>query len=197
MSTDSASAYEQHARQFLASRDESTVGINIVERWAQSLDAGADVLEIACGGGIPVSRTLIDQGLHLWACDSSPTLVEEFTLRFPGTPVQCARVQDCNYFERSFDAVVSIGLVFLLNEQDQLALIDRVSEVLVPDGRFLFTAPAEICTWADVTTGHECRSLGRNRYDETLQKAGFRLLCEYRDEGENHYFDAERLAGLS
>jgi len=195
VSTDSANAYENHAREFLRIRDKSAVGVDIAERWARSLDPGTDVLEIACGGGIPVTRTLMNMGLKIWAVDSSPTLVEEFRARFPSTPVQCARVQKCDYFGRKFGAIVSIGLIFLLGEDDQIALIRRVSEILVPGGRFLFTAPVEVGTWADMTTGHECRSLGRERYEAALKESGFRLVGRYADKGKNNYYDAERIAG--
>lgn len=194
VSIDSASAYESHAHEFLAIRDRSDVGIEIAERWARSLDVGTDVIEIACGGGIPITRALINQGLNLWAVDSSQTLVAEFRIRFPNTPVQCARIQECNYFGRKFGAVVAIGLIFLLSEEDQLELIRRVSKVLIPGARFLFTAPAEIHTWTDLTTGHECRSLGRERYEAALQKSGFRSIGQYADEGKNNHFDAEWFA---
>ena len=40
---------------------------------------GQTVLEIGCGGGLPISRVLADAGLDRWAVDSSPTLVSEFT----------------------------------------------------------------------------------------------------------------------
>jgi len=150
---------------------------------------------MACGGGFPVTRTLVDEGLNIWAVDSSPTLVETFQARFPGAPVLCDRVQESEFFGRKFGAVVAIGLVFLLSEDDQVELLRRVADILVPDGRFLFTAPVEICTWADITTGYECRSLGRERYVATLEESGFRLIDRYTDEGRNNYYDAQWIAG--
>ena len=193
MVSDSARAYENHARKFLNVRDRSTVGIGVIAQWAQSLSAGSDVLEIACGGGIPVTRTLALAGLKLWAVDSSPTLVSEFKVRFPDIPVECAHALESDYFGRKFSAVISIGLIFLLSEDDQVALIRRVSELLAPGGRFLFTAPVEMGIWADTSTGHECRSLGRERYESILQEAQFRILNTYIDEGQTNYYEAERV----
>ncbi|ABW26071.1 class I SAM-dependent methyltransferase [Acaryochloris marina] len=192
MTSDSVSAYENHARKFLIARDRSTIGIHVIERWAHSLPASSDVLEIACGGGIPVTRTLALAGLKLWAVDSSPTLVSEFKLRFPEIPVECAHARDSHYFERKFSAVISIGLIFLLCEDDQVRLIHRVSQLLLPGGRFLFTAPVEIGIWTDTNTGHECRSLGRERYESILQEAQLGILDTYTDEGRNNYYDVER-----
>ena len=193
MSDDSASAYEKHARAFLSARDRTTTGTDVVKRWARSISPGTEVLEIGCGGGFPVTRVLVDAGLKLWAVDSSPTLLAEFRARFPEIPVECARASECTYFGRKFGAVISIGLVFLLNAEEQAALIRRVSELIVPGGRLLFTAPLQKGTWADTTTGHECRSLGREQYESILAEAGFRVVATYEDEGRNNYYEAERV----
>ena len=193
MDSASARAYEAHARAFLEKRDRSTIGVGLVEQWAGSLPTGCEVLEIACGGRIPVTRALAGAGLRLWAVDSSPTLVAEFKGRFPEVPVNCADALASDYFGRQFGAVVAIGLLFLLSEAEQVRLIQRVAEVLLPGGRFLFTAPVEVGSWADLNTGHECRSLGRERYEGILQEAQFRLLRTDVDEGRNNYYEVERV----
>lgn len=192
MTSDSVSSYENHARKFLNTRDRSTIGIHVIEQWAHSLPTNSDVLEIACGGGIPVTRPLTLAGLKLWAVDSSPTLVSEFKLRFPEIPVERAHALESNYFGQKFSAVISIGLLFLLCEDDQVRLIHRVSQLLMPGGRFLFTAPVEIGIWTDINTGHQCRSLGRERYESILQEAQLRILDTYVDKGRNNYYDVER-----
>jgi cyclopropane fatty-acyl-phospholipid synthase-like methyltransferase len=192
---DAASAYERHAREFLSHRDSSSIGIDVVRRWAQSLEAGTDVLEIGCGGGLPVTRALLEADLEVRAIDASPTLVAEFQKRFPATPVQCQRIQDSDYFGQQFGAVVAIGLVFLLDEQEQHTLIRRVADSLVPKGRFLFTAPAEVHNWEDLTTGHACQSLGQERYTALLQECGCHVVGQYEDEGNNNYYDVQKDAG--
>ena len=191
MSADSASAYEKHARAFLSARDGSIVGAEVVRRWARSLTPGTEVLEIACGGGFPVTRVLADAGLKLWAIDSSPALLSEFRARFPDIPTECARALESSYFGRKFGAVISIGLIFHLSAEEQAAFLHRVSELIVAGGRLLFTAPVETGTWADTTTGHPCRSLGRERYESILADAGFQVVATHEDEGRNNYYEAE------
>jgi SAM-dependent methyltransferase len=193
VSSGSAKAYERHAREFLCARDEGSIGARVIESWSNSLAPGIDVLEIACGGGVPVTQTLVNAGLKVWAVDSSPTLLASFQSRFPGIPVQCARIQESDYFGRKFGAVIAIGLVFLLNEKDQMALVRSVSEHLLAGGRFLFTAPIEEATWVDSITGHSCISLGRETYESALLESGLQLTGTYVDEGSNNYYDA-RLA---
>lgn len=185
--------YEMQALRYLDDRDRSRVGVELIERWARSLPFGTPIVEIACGGGYPITQVLVDSGLAVWAIDTSPTLLRQFRLRFPTIPTQCASALDSTYFGRTFEAVISIGLLSFLHEDEQLALLDRVSEILEPGGRFLFTAPIEMGTWRDVTTGLECWSLGRIGYTRALERLGFRMIRTHVDEGENNYYDAEKM----
>ena len=192
MSKDSATAYESFAHEFLKVRDRSSIGTQLIETWAASLGANTEMIEIGCGGGYPVTRALASNDLKIWAVDSSPTLMATFKTRFPHLPVDCARVSDSSFFNRKFDAAVAIGLVFLLSAEEQERFIHRIAEIMLPAGRFLFTAPIEIGTWADITTGIECRSLGCEWYTKVLTESGFSIRGTYMDEGENNYYDVER-----
>jgi cyclopropane fatty-acyl-phospholipid synthase-like methyltransferase len=191
--TDAARFYEAQAMKYLDARDRSRVGTGIVQSWARSLPSGSTVVEIACGGGYPITRVLVDSGLTVWAVDSSPTLLRQFRLRFPAIPTQCASALDSDYFGRTFDAVTSIGFLFLLRENEQLAFLHRVSKILRPQGHFLFTAPVEMGTWQDVTTGLECWSLGRATYTRALEREGLRVIRTHIDEGENNYYETEKI----
>jgi len=194
---DAACFYETQALRYLDARDRSRVGVEIVQSWARSLPSGSTVVEIACGGGYPITQVLVDAGLPVWAIDISPTLLRQFRLRFPTIPTQCASALNSDYFGRTFEAAISIGLVFLLREDEQLAFLHRISEILVPRGRFLFTAPVETGTWQDVTTGLECWSLGRIAYTRALEHVGFRMIRTHVDEGANNYYEAEKISGVS
>lgn len=191
MTTDSIKAYETHAQNFLQCRDTSKVGVQVINRWARSQKPGAEVIEIACGGGIPVTRTLVDAGLKLWAIDSSPTLLNTFRNRFPDIPTQCTTVLKSNYFQRKYDAAIAIGLIFLLSERDQVRMITRISEILRPGASFLFTAPIEVGTWTDINTSHTCISLGQDAYKNALDQAGFQVAKRYEDSGKNNYYEAK------
>jgi cyclopropane fatty-acyl-phospholipid synthase-like methyltransferase len=164
----------------------------VVKQWSRTLRKGAAVIELACGGGYPVTRALNSAGLKLWAVDSSPSLVTAFQSRFPDIPIQCAKVQESDFFRRKYEGAIAIGLIFLLSEREQANLISRVSEILEPGGKFLLMAPTQTGTWSDMNTGHECVSLGQDRYSELMTKAGLRVVETYMDVGNNHYYDAEK-----
>ena len=191
---DSAIAYEKNAHDFLSKRDQSNIGIQVVQDWAMSLPKGAEVLELACGGGHPITKELENAGLNLWAIDSSETLLSEFRIRFPNIPSKCERVQESDYFNKQFDAVIAVGLLFLLPEFDQKQLIKKVSQHVRDDGRFLFTAPTLKGKWRDLNTGIECHSLGQDEYEKLLESNGFRIISKFLDKGDNNYYDTKKFA---
>lgn len=191
MTDDASNGWEAVAREFIAAR--SGVGADVVRSWSRSLPSGAAVLDLGCGTGVPVSIALAEQGCRLHGIDASPTLVEAWRRRFPHAPVACEAAEASAFFNRQFDGIVAIGLLFLLEPSAQRTVIARVAAALVPDGRFLFTAPVQAAGWNDLLTGRASVSLGRDAYRRLLAEAGLRLECESTDEGGNHYFDAVRV----
>jgi len=190
---DSVAAYESHADDFLRARDNSRIGITIVDQWAREFERGADVLELGSGGGYPVTQVLNSIGLNLFAVESSATLVSRFKTRFPDIVVECSKVQDSDFFNQNFDGIIAIGLIFLLPEEDQKTTINAMADILKPNGRFLFTAPIETGNWVDQNTGIPCNSLGRAVYEDCFQNAGFKLIDTHEDSGKNNYYDLQKI----
>jgi cyclopropane fatty-acyl-phospholipid synthase-like methyltransferase len=147
---------------------------------------------LGCGSGVPVSETLINAGFVVCGIDASPSLVAAFQRRFPDQPVACEAVEVSDFFGRTFDAIVAIGLMFLLPPDVQRSVIRRATSALNPEGRFLFTAPTQPGTWPDIMTGRQSVSLGDEAYRIALADAGRSVIAEYVDEGESHYYDACR-----
>ena len=189
---DHSSGYEAVAEQFLVRRGRAPsvgIGVREVRRWARTLARGSSVIDMGCGPGFPITAILLEEGLDVFGVDGSPTFVEAFRRNLPSVPVVCEPVQGSRMFDRTFDAALAWGLMFLLTAEDQHRLIRRFSEILVPGGRLLFTSPARQGTWIDVMTNLESESLGAAMYRELLADAGLVVSDEYEDEGENHYFD--------
>lgn len=193
--SDRSNGYERVAAEFLAGRGgapSTAVGTRRVRDWARALPRGAAVLDLGCGPGIPITKVLIDEGLEVYAIDAAPSLVEAFRHNFPHVPVACESVVDSSFFERTFEGVVAWGLMFLLQPHEQRRLIERIGDILAPDGRLLFTSEAEPMVWSDAMTGLESRSLGAVEYRRLLSSVGLAEITEYDDEGQNYYFDAVR-----
>lgn len=185
---DRSNGWEAIAGRFMARR--SGIGSATVRAWCQALPHRASVLDLGCGTGVPVSEALIDAGCDVSGVDASPTLVAEFQRRFPQALAACEPAEDSAFFGKTYDGIVAIGLLFLLQPDVQAEVIRRVGAALMPGGRFLFTAPVQACSWPDLLTGRESVSLGREAYRRALASAGLTIVGEYVDEGQNHYFDA-------
>jgi ribosomal protein S18 acetylase RimI-like enzyme/ubiquinone/menaquinone biosynthesis C-methylase UbiE len=185
---DPTNGYEAAASRFIAARSVQ-IGVATVRTWGRTLPTGASILDVGCGHGVPIAQALVGDGFELYGVDASPTLAAAFRSRFPEAHVRCEPVESSRFFERTFDGVIAVGLLFLLGPETQADLIGRAAAALTPGGRLLFTSPSQPCRWTDALTGRESVSLGADTYKALCARAGVRILGEHEDEGENHYYD--------
>jgi len=186
-----SNGYEAIAEAFLRARN-SSIGPAAILEWASRLPAGIDILDLGCGSGVPISEALLNAGFQVYGVDASPTLTAKFRERFPAATVECCPVEDSAFFHRTFDAVVSWGLFFLLPPAEQVVLIAKVANTLNPGGHFLFTSPAQILTWSDAMTDLPSVSLGHDAYAQALAANGLRLDANTEDNGQNYYYFASK-----
>jgi SAM-dependent methyltransferase len=191
---DPSNGYESVSEEFLAIRGNpktrtTAIGVKEVRKWAKTLPRGGSVLDLGCGPGFPITVILVEEGLRVFAVDAAPSFVAAFRRNLPNTPILCESVLESSLFDQTFDAVLSIGLMFLLKTEEQHRLIRRFADILAPGGRLLFTATVEPAVWNDVMTGLESTSLGAVEYRKLLGAACILVAGEYQDAGENHYYD--------
>jgi SAM-dependent methyltransferase len=192
---DLSSGYESISAEWLARRGNGrtrsdAIGVKEVRKWAKTLLRGSTVIDLGCGPGFPNTVVLVEEGLQAFGVEAAPSFVAAFRHNLPDTPVVCESVLESRFFDQTFDAVLSIGLMFLLKAEEQLRLIRRFSDALVPGGHLLFTSPAKPHVWNDLMTGMESISLGAEEYRSQLSAVGLSVTSEYEDEGQNHYFAA-------
>jgi len=190
MGEDASAGYDAIAEHFMAAR--SMAGRALVQAWARSLPAGCSIIDVGSGFGEPLTSVLVEEGLSVWAIDASPTLVDAFRARLPDVEIACEAAESSRFFGRTFGAALMVGLIFLLPEERQRALVHRLSHVLEPEGRVLFSAPRQIGTWRDILTGEISWSLGAEAYEDLLEQAGFRPVGSQFDETGTHYYEAQR-----
>ena len=192
---DLSNGYESISAEWLARRGNGktrshAIGVKEVRKWAKTLPRAGSVIDLGCGPGFPITVVLVEEGLQVFGVDGAPSFAAAFQRNLPGIPIVCESVLESRFFDRTFDAVLSIGLMFLLKAEEQHHLIRRFADVLVPGGRLLFTSTVEPHVWNDVMTGMESISLGAEEYRRQLSAVGISVTSEYEDEGQNHYFDA-------
>jgi cyclopropane fatty-acyl-phospholipid synthase-like methyltransferase len=169
------------------------MGSNTVLQWAKRLKPGASILDIGCGNGVPISETLHREGFRVYGVDASETLTAKFRERFPDITVECNSIEESRFFDRTFDAVVAWGVVFILPADTQRNLIGKVARVLNGGGQFLFTSPRQPCSWMDALTDLPSLSLGHDVYVQELAAHGLVLAGNDEDEGENYYYFGAKL----
>lgn len=189
--SDKSNGYEEVAKLFMSERD-SLTGVSTVRQWSRTLVRGSSILDLGCGHGVPISQALIEDGFTVYGVDASASLMESFRKRFPSAHAECSAFEDSAFFRRTFDAVVAVGLMFLLHLDVQCLLIRKVKQALNSKGQFLFTSPKEKCIWQDILTHRESVSLGAQCYREVLQAEGLILVGEMSDEGNNHYYSVRK-----
>ena len=192
---DLSNGYESISAEWLARRGNNrarsnAIGMKEVRKWAKTLPLSSSVIDLGCGPGFPITVVLVEEGLQVFGVDAAPSFVAAFQHNLPGIPVACESVLESSFFNRTFDAVLSIGLMFLLKAEEQHRLIRRFADILTPGGRLLFTSTAKPHVWNDAMTGMESISLGAEEYRKQLSAVGLSVTSEYEDVGESHYFDA-------
>jgi len=193
---DKSRGYEAIAAHYIAGRGSNYKGAGVgaaeVAEWSLALPEVASVLDIGCGTGLPITQVLINRGFQVYGVDASRSMVAAFRANFPGVPVECAAAEESTLFGRTFDAVVSWGLFFLLEEETQRQLITKVAGALKTGGCFLFTSPEEICSWVDCLTDQLSISLGYEAYKNALEAEGMVLTGTLRSTGDNFYYFARK-----
>lgn len=183
-----SSSYQDYAQEFMQRRNCSEIGVATVLSWSASLSPNSHILDLGCGSGKPIGTALAERGFMMYGIDASDTLISAYRIHLPQAQCICEDLGTSSFFDRQFNGVIAIGLLFLLPEHAQIELIEKVAKALQPNGRFLFTAPIEVHQWQDVLTGTNSVSLGRDAYLQIGQMCGLELEGEWFDEGENHYY---------
>ena len=188
MHDDPSNGYEAAAAEFMKLR--SDTGAEVVGSWAASLPRHAKVLDIGAGYGHPIAPVLLRAGVQLSAIDAAPKMVAAFKHNFPDVRVACEAAEESDFFSETFDAILSVGLMFLLPEKTQIQLIPRIAAALKPNGQFLFSAPKQKYEWVDVLTGQTSWSLGADRYGAILNQSGLTVTATHTDAGGSNYYTA-------
>src|SRR5436190_21233252 len=101
--------YDQMAEGYLASKEEDDpVLLGALEELARKLPAGAAVLDLGCGAGVPVTRFLAEKGFAVTGVDISARQLELAREQVPNANVTFIKVDmtALDFPPQTFDAVV-------------------------------------------------------------------------------------------
>jgi SAM-dependent methyltransferase len=122
---------------------------------AGRLPAGARVVDLGCGAGIPATRELAGHGLQVLGVDFSAVQLHRAHQLVPAARFVQADMTAFGLQPASVDAVVSFYALIHLPLADQRALFPRVRDWLRPGGYFLAIVGAGRWTGTEQYLGAE------------------------------------------
>jgi len=171
-------------------------GVPETTKLALSIPRGSLVLDVGCGNGMPITRTLLREGHRVTGLDSSSAMLGYFKQNCPEAFAVRGMIQSCPFADRVFDAAVAWGVMFHLNPEDAIQAIANVSRTLKRGSPFLFTS-------GDVD-GFEAKedkmngvifryfSYSAHSYRRILGDQGLTLVDVHTDSGNNTYYLAKK-----
>jgi SAM-dependent methyltransferase len=136
------------------------------------IPAGADVLELGCGAGLPMSARLAD-GRRLTGIDLSAEQVRRARRNVPGATFRQADMTALDWAPASVDAVVAFYSLTHVPRDEHAALFERIRGWLRPGGVFVASLGVE-----DDPGGIEADWLGVDMYFSHFSaRVSLRLLA--------------------
>ena len=106
----------------------------------ERLPSGAAVLDVGCGCGVPVARSLAGAGFRVLGLDISERQIERARLLVPQATFMHADATRATFAEEAFDAVICLYSLIHMRLEAQPTFLSHVSRWLRPGGWLLATA---------------------------------------------------------
>ena len=165
-----AAAYEE------ARQDEASPELQLL---TSRLPNGSRILDIGCGAGVPIARTLA-QHFDITGIDISGEQIRRAQKNVPtGTFIQ-GDIMSANFPPAEFDAVVAFYSIFHLPREEHTALFRRIYQWLKPKGYLLATVTSNAEAAYTEDDFFDVQMYWSNYelddYKSILSETGFKLL---------------------
>jgi SAM-dependent methyltransferase len=170
--------YERHAASWDADRRAAAwLDRSCIERFLGFLPAKAMVLDLGCGGGVPVAAHMAAQGFHVTGVDSSPSLIALCRARMPDQEWIVADMRSLK-LGRQFDAILAWDSFFHLNHDDQRRMFRTFAAHAAAGAVLMFNAGYSEGEAVGAYRGDPLyhASLDPSEYEALLVGAGFNLI---------------------
>jgi SAM-dependent methyltransferase len=139
-----AAGYDAMAERYLewSGLRPSPTRLRYLARAIELIPAGADVLELGCGAGIPMTRALAE-GRRVTGVDISATQIGLARRNVPDATFRVADMTTLDVAPSSLDAVVAFYSLTHVPREDHAALLAAIRRWLRPGGLFLASMGAD------------------------------------------------------
>src|SRR3954467_11847349 len=134
--------YDRHARAWETQRGRELFERPWLDRFLALVPRGGAGLDLGCGWGEPIARTLIEAGFGVTGVDSSPAMIALCESRFPDARWLVADMRGLSLGQR-FDGILAWDSFFHLRPGDQRAMFPVFRDHAAPRrGAALHLRPA-------------------------------------------------------
>jgi cyclopropane fatty-acyl-phospholipid synthase-like methyltransferase len=173
-----AAGYDRCASAFNAARSREADGVLGV--LFDAVPTGARVLDLGCGAGIPITRSL-NQRYDVIGIDISAGQLALARSQAPGPAYLLADITSIDFKAASFDAIVSMYAIFHVPREFHRRLFERMRAWLRPGGWLLASLARQAeSPYTEEFFGVEMywSNYGMAEYRALLADAGFDIVSE-------------------
>lgn len=163
--------------------------------FAENLKPNANVLDIGCGSGYPISTYLSNKGFRITGIDISEEMIKKAEQL--GLSNAAFLVEDILTFksEEKYDAIIAFDSIWHIEHDKQERVYSIISSLMAPGGLFLFTHGKKDGEITGTMWGQPFyhSALDLEKVHELLKRNGFEILSSMEDYVEETTGDRELL----
>jgi SAM-dependent methyltransferase len=169
--------YQRHGGAWAKLRNDHLIEEFWLDRFCALLSAGAAVLDIGCGSGLPIAVELIRRGFNVTGVDATPAMLALFQRNLPGVATYLADMRQLA-LDRRFAGLLAWDSFFHLSPGDQRGMFSRFQTHAEPGAALMFTsgdAEGEVIGELEGDPLYH-GSLSPEEYRSLLNAAGFAVI---------------------
>ena len=155
------------------------------------------VLDIGCGGGVPVAKYFAENDYSVTGIDLSPKMISLARKSVPSGRFICTDMQNLPFGSEEFEIIVSLFAIIHVPRELHNEILGRVFSILKPNGIFLVTLGFEDIESRIVDDWMGARMFWSHydiqTYEKMLKEVGFEILLSEKTGREKDFHSLFRL----
>jgi SAM-dependent methyltransferase len=171
--------YRRHARAWSGLRGMALIERAWLDRFLGLLPAGATVLDIGCGPGVPIARYFRDRGCAVTGVDAAPEMLALFRQNLPGVAAHLADMRRLA-LDGTFDGLIAWDSFFHLTQADQRLMFPVFRRHAAAGAALMFTSGPSHGEAIGQLKGEPLyhASLAGQEYRALLAEQGFEVVAQ-------------------
>ena len=183
------SIYDKVGSTYDSLRSEN-IGVKDILHEVNIMGSEIKVLDLGCGTGHPIAKVISPIVMEYCGIDNSQPMLDAYLKNVPNADCRLLDMSDIDQISGKWDFIFSWGAICHLPLEFQKKTMMAVSNLLKPEGCFLFTGGKEVdeCTGkvGEYTVYHY--SMGESAYKKFLSDQGMDFIKASFSEGSNYVY---------